>query len=242
MANGEGMLGMSNWVKTILFLIGSALLTHLIPSSFFRNLDTMVHEFGHAVATLALSGKVMYIELYADHSGVTLSTITKSWSLIPISLSGYVTASLFAWFLFWAYSKGKQKLGLIVTTVIAVLSLVLFVRNSFGVMWLLGFIALTVVIMLFAPRWLRDFYYLLLAFLCLEESVFGPLSLAVYAWMDASAAGDATNLSRYTFLPAIVWALLFTVFSLWCAKRAVQAFLGRSARTRVRSKQTVFPN
>lgn len=37
---------MSNWVKTILFLIGSALLTHWIPSSFFRNLDTMVHEFG----------------------------------------------------------------------------------------------------------------------------------------------------------------------------------------------------
>ena len=77
---------MSNWVKTILFLIGSAVLTHWIPSSFFRNLDTMVHEFGHAVVTLALSGKVMYIELYSDHSGVTLFIDYEVMGDYPVSL------------------------------------------------------------------------------------------------------------------------------------------------------------
>lgn len=221
---------MSNWVKTILFLIGSALLTHLIPSSFFRNLDTMVHEFGHAVVTLALSGKVMYIELYANHSGVTYSTMTKSWAVLPVSLAGYMTASLFAWFLFSAYSRQKQRLGLQVITVLAVLSLVLFVRNGFGVTWLLGFILVTVLALALAPRWLRDFYYLLLAFLCLEESVFGPISLVIYAWMNPSQAGDATNLASYTGVPAIVWAVCFTLFALWCAKQAVQSFLGRKSR------------
>lgn len=218
---------MSNWVKTILFLIGSAVLTHWIPSSFFRNLDTMVHEFGHAVATLALSGKVMYIELYRDHSGVTYSSMTKSWAIIPVSLAGYMTASLFAWFLFAAYAKGKQRLGLQVMTAMSALSLVLFVRNSFGVSFLLGFILLTVLALALAPKWLRDFYYLLLAFLCLEESVFGPLSLIVYAVRDSNSAGDATNLATHTGLPAIMWAVLFSCFALWCAKQAVQAFLGR---------------
>ncbi|CAH1229784.1 hypothetical protein PAECIP111891_06547 [Paenibacillus allorhizoplanae] len=230
---------LSNWVKTILFLIGSAVLTHWIPSSFFRNLDTMVHEFGHAVATLALSGKVMYIELYKDHSGVTYSSMTKSWAVIPVSLAGYMTASLFAWFLFSAYARGKQKLGLQVMTALSALSLVLFVRNSFGVSFLLGFILMTVLALALAPRWLRDFYYLLLAFLCLEESVFGPGSLIVYAFQNRSA-GDASNLANHTGIPAIVWAIGFTLFALWCAKQAVQAFLGRKKAAQRSTRSTAM--
>ncbi|MFD0696498.1 M50 family metallopeptidase [Paenibacillus sp. GCM10027628] len=234
---------MSNWLKTILFIIGSALLTHLplIPSSFFRNLDTMVHEFGHAVVTLALSGKVMYIELYADHSGVTYSSITKSWAVLPVSLAGYFTASLFAWFLFSAYSRGKQRLGLQIMTVLAVLSLVLFVRNMFGVTWLIGFIVLTILVLALTPKWLRDFYYLLVAFICLEESVFGPFSLIVYAVQNARRAGDATNLALQTGVPAVVWAVIFTLFALWCAKQAVQAFLGRKKGSRAPRTQTSVP-
>ncbi|MEC0228454.1 M50 family metallopeptidase [Paenibacillus alba] len=229
---------MSNWVKTILFLVGSALLTHWIPSSFFRNLDTMVHEFGHAVVTLALSGKVMYIELYADHSGVTYSSISKSWSIIPVSLAGYMTASIFAWFLFSAYAKGKQRLGLQVMIAISALSLVLFVRNGFGIMFLVGFMALTIIVLALTPKWLRDFYYLLLAFLCLEESVFGPSSLILYAWQNSRSAGDATNLAMHTGIPAIAWAIGFTLFALWCAKQGVQAFLGRSKGARSSSRQS----
>jgi hypothetical protein len=224
---------MSNWLKTILFLIGSAMLTHLLPTSFFRNLDTMIHEFGHAIMTLAFSGKVMYIELYSNHSGVTYSTIANSWAVVPVSLAGYMLASLFAWYLFSAYAKGRQKLGLQIITILAVLSLVLFVRNQFGITWLIGFILLNLFMMIVGKiAWIRNFYYLLLAFLCLEESVFGPFSLILYALSDPKKAGDATNLSQFTGIPSILWAALFTLFALWCAKRAVQAFLGRNKRVR----------
>ncbi|MEW9702272.1 M50 family metallopeptidase [Paenibacillus sp. SI8] len=231
---------MSNWLKTILFIIGSAVLTHmpLIPSSFFRNLDTMVHEFGHAVMTLALSGKVMYIELYANHSGVTYSSMAKSWAILPVSLAGYFTASSFAWFLFSAYARGQQRIGLQVMTVLAVLSLILFVRNMFGVTWLIGFIVLTIIVLALTPKWLRDFYYLLIAFICLEESVFGPFSLMIYAIQSSRSAGDATNLALQTGVPAIVWAAIFTLFALWCAKQAVQAFLGRKKGARASKSQT----
>lgn len=231
---------MSNWVKTILFLIGSAVLTHWIPSSFFRNLDTMVHEFGHAVMTLALSGHVQRIELYANHSGVTLSSISSSrwWSFIPISLAGYMTASLFAWFLFSAYARGKKQIGFYVMMIVSAISLLLFVRNGFGMTFLVGFIAVTVIVMTFTPKWLSDFYYLLLAFLCLEESVFGPLYLVQLAAGNARQAGDAANLANSTGIPAIVWAIGFTLFALWCAKQAVSAFLGRSKRARRASQST----
>lgn len=223
---------MGNLLKTVLFLVVSAFLTHLIPfSDYFRNLDTMIHEFGHAVVTLALSGKVMYIELYANHSGVTYSQVSSRWSLIPISMAGYATASLFALLLFRLRSVGKERLGLQLMTLVAVLSLVLFVRNAAGITWLIGFIILNVLVLAIVPRWLRDLYYLLLAFLTLEESVFGPFSLILYAWNDPMRAGDASNLGSVTPLPAIGWAVLFTVFSLWCAVRALKLFLrGRSSQ------------
>lgn len=225
---------MSNLIKTVLFLILSAFLTHLIPfSDLFRNLDTMIHEFGHALATLALSGEVMYIELYANHSGVTYSRVMSNWSMIPIAMAGYMMASLFALFLFHARAKGKEKLGLQVMTLLAVLALVLFIRNEFGIMWTIGFIALNVTMLVFVPRWLRDIYYLLVAFLTLEESVFGPFSLFLYALEDPTKAGDASNLSLVTPLPAVVWALIFTAFALWCAGKAIRIFLGGKKARRV---------
>jgi hypothetical protein len=218
---------MSKWLLTVLFLIGSAFLTHLIPfSSFFRYLDTMIHEFGHAMATLLLSGKVMYIELYADHSGVTRSMITRPWSRIPVGLAGYMSASAFAWLLFALHARGLQKRGLIAITALAVLSLVLFVRNGYGMAWLTGFIALNIVVLLWGNRFITKWYYLLVAFLTLEESVSGPLYLLLLAFNRPGSAGDATLLEQSAVLPAPFWGLWFTLFSLWCAKRALQCFFG----------------
>ncbi|ALS24371.1 MULTISPECIES: M50 family metallopeptidase [Paenibacillus] len=233
---------MSNLIKTVLFLMASAFLTHLIPfNHFFRSLNTMIHEFAHAIMTLALSGHVMFIELYANHSGVTYSQISSGWSLIPISLAGYTFASLFAWFMFYARAKGKERLGLQTITLVAILSLVLFVRNEYGIMWLIGFVLLNIVMLAFVPRLLRDGYYLLLSFLMLEEAVFGSFSLVLYAMQDPAAAGDATNLAQATLIPALGWAIFFTVFSLWCASRSLRLFFGgrkpRKSRDHTRAFQ-----
>lgn len=233
---------MSNWLKTVFFLIGSAFLTRLIPfSSFFRNLDTMIHEFGHAIVTLAFSGQVMYIELFANHSGVTYSRVMNNWTQIPISLAGYMTASLFAVFLFKMRARDKQRWGLQVITLLAIVSLIMFVRNEFGVMWLVGFIALNIIMLALMPRWLNDFYYLLLAFLTLEESVLGPISLILYSLDNPASAGDAANLSRITMIPAIGWSVLFTLFSLACAKSAIQAFMGRR-KTKLKPVKQPYSN
>lgn len=224
---------MNKWLKTILFLAGSAFLTRLIPfSSLFRNLDTMIHEFGHALMTLVLSGSVLRIELYADHSGVTYSAIQDGGRAILVSLSGYLLASLFALLLFYLYSKGRHDWGLILATGVALIMLVLYVRGSFGMMWLSGFITLNV-LMLALWKKLSKYYYLLLAFLTLEESVMGSFFLVYAAALSPSRAGDASNLARMTPIPAIFWAILFFMFSLLCAKWALGLFFKRE---RVQSK------
>lgn len=215
---------MNKWLKTLLFLAGSALLTRFIPfSSLFRNLDTMFHEFGHALVTLLLSGSVLRIELYPDHSGVTYSAIAAGGRAILVSLAGYPLASLFSLLLFYLYSRDKRQWGLIIASGVALVMLVLYVRGGFGMIWLSGFILLNAAMLFLWPK-VSKYYYLFLAFLTLEESVMGTLFLVTASVLTPSRAGDAANLARLTPLPAILWALLFFLFSLLCAKWALGFF------------------
>jgi hypothetical protein len=228
---------MSSWVKMALFVLITALLTRLLPfSAFFRNVYTLVHEMAHAVATLLLSGSVLYIELYADQSGVTHSMIQPGWRSILISLAGYTGAALFAWLLFRLQAGRREKTGLVIVAAIAVIGLLLFVRNGYGVLWCAGFAGVTLLIGLLAPGWLRLFYASLVAFICLVESVISSIMILVMAILDPAAAGDAANLSRATFIPAAVWGAFFAVFALWCAKNAT-AILFRSIWNRRAEEQ-----
>ncbi|AOZ94705.1 M50 family metallopeptidase [Paenibacillus crassostreae] len=214
---------MNKWLKTIVILLGSAILTRFIPMSYlFRTMDTMIHEFAHAVVTLLTSGRVLSIELNADHSGVTYSTITSTWSAVLTGLAGYIIASFIALLLFHWMNKRRQKWGLVMLTIIALLMIVFFVHQGYGVIWLVGFIILNM-IMLYLPSMLRNIYYGLLAFLTLEESVLGPLFLVINSLLGKSA-GDATNLAKWTPVPAVFWALLFLAISLVCARISLGLF------------------
>ncbi|WP_270167380.1 M50 family metallopeptidase [Paenibacillus sp. SYP-B4298] len=233
---------MNSWWRIILFLIGSAVLTRFIPfSSFFRNLNTLIHEFGHALVTLLLSGRVLRIDLNPDHSGVTYSMLPSSsyWGIMSVSLAGYILAALMSVLLFYLYYKKLAKAGLWLLTVIAVINVVFFVHEGFGFQWLLGLIVLNAAVLFIGSRrgrgsfgelMLRG-YYLLIAFLILEESALSPLVLVFYSLTEPSAAGDAANLAELTSIPALVWSLLFTLVSVYCAKLSL-GWLARSWRTR----------
>jgi hypothetical protein len=228
---------MSSWVKMALFVLVTAMLTRMLPfSEFFRNVYTLVHEMAHAVATLLLSGSVLYIELYADQSGVTHSLIQAGWRSAVISLAGYTGAALFAWLLFGLQAGGREKTGLLIVAVIAAVALLLFVRNGYGILWCAGFAGVTLLICLLAPGWLRVFHASLVAFICLVESVISSITILAIAIMDPAAAGDAANLSRATAIPAVAWGLFFAGFALWCAKNAT-ATLFRSIWSR-RAEET----
>ncbi|WP_374017153.1 M50 family metallopeptidase [Paenibacillus thiaminolyticus] len=218
---------MKHWGKTVVFLVVAAVLTRVIPfSSFFRNVDTLVHEFGHAIVTLLVSGKVLYIHLFADHSGVTYSSAAAhSWRFILIALAGYIVSTVFAVLLFYGYARGKQQTGLMAILILTAISLLFFVRNGYGVMWCIGFLLLTAAICFCPWPWLRQGYYLLVSFIALVESVLGPIFLLILAVQNPGQAGDAANLARLTPVPAALWALLFTAVALLGARECLRLFL-----------------
>lgn len=148
---------MNQWLKACVFLIGAAVLTRLIPfSDWFRMLDTMVHELGHAVVTLLASGQVLRIELHPDHSGVTYSVLASGWSQFAVSLAGYTSASLFAVAMFFGYSRQQQAAGLVLISMLALISLLLFVRSGYGRGWLILFLLVNAAFFLWGGR-IRNF-------------------------------------------------------------------------------------
>ncbi|SMG33740.1 M50 family metallopeptidase [Paenibacillus aquistagni] len=221
---------MNRGLKTVLFLLGAWILTRLIPFSFFfRNVDTLIHEFGHALMTLLLSGKVQFIYLFADHSGVTQSIAHYKWQFILISLAGYIISSAVAMLLFLLYSRILQKFGLILLTVVAIISLFFFIRNTYGVLWTLGFIAINICVYLLPWERVKEFYYLLLAFICLVDSFVSTIILVTLSIQQPSAAGDAANLAHVTGVPALIWSILFLLIAFGCATVSMDLFL-RSKR------------
>jgi len=226
---------MNPWLKTIGLIALTALMTRFIPfSEYFRNVNTLIHEMAHAVAALLLSGDVMYIHLFEDHSGVTYASLPEAWRIIPVSLLGYFGASLFVVLLFRWYAQGRQQLGLAVLTVLASIGLIVFIRNPYGMVWCAGFIALCAVASVIRWTSVRDLFYLLVAFICLVESVWTPVMLILIAVASPEAAGDATNLDMATGIPAIAWAIVFALVSLWCGKLAVGTMFQRGRRVRGR--------
>jgi hypothetical protein len=222
---------MGSWIKTITLLVVAGVLSHLLPTAIFRTIDTLNHEFGHALMTIIFSGDVTSIELLADNSGVTYFEIDRSWTIVPISLAGYITASLVACMLFVWYAKDKMRLGIQLMTVVAIITLILFIDNNYGYTWLISFILINVAMLAFSPKWLFSWYYLFVSFICLVESVLGPITLVMIAWDTPLDAGDASNLSEYTLIPSMVWAIGFVLFSLWCAKKSVAAMMDKKQQS-----------
>ncbi|MCJ8011793.1 M50 family metallopeptidase [Paenibacillus sp. KQZ6P-2] len=212
----------------ILLVVLTSILTRFVPfSAFFRNVDTLVHELSHALVTLVLSGKVMVIYLYSNQSGVTHSIFAENWMSIPISLAGYIGSALFALLLFYLYAKRKEQAGLIIVMVLAAIAALLFVRNSYGLVWCIGFAILSCLVAFMAPPWLKNGYYILIAFICLVESVISPLVILKISLYNPSAAGDAANLAQVTHVPALIWSLVFVAVSLYCAKISTSLLLKR---------------
>jgi hypothetical protein len=90
-----------SWINSnhqILFyvlLITAILLTRIpVLGKYFRSVNTLVHEAGHAFATLLLSGEVIAVNLFADTSGTTVTKAKGKFSQALIAIAGYPVSAL----------------------------------------------------------------------------------------------------------------------------------------------------
>lgn len=209
----------SNWIFYASFLLAAILSLIPIVGKFLNVLNTMFHESGHAVMALITGGGVMNIKLSADTSGAA-QTKSKYWlGKVFTSLAGYPVSSVTAWFFFWLIHHNKVSYVFYVIFSLLLINLILWVRNAFGMIWLVVMGLLTFGVYFYLNNEYQRYFGVFCAAIVLFQSIFSAFTLLVVAAQNPSKAGDAKNLSTFTYIPSIIWAILIFSFALFAAYR-----------------------
>ncbi|MGD0711463.1 MAG: M50 family metallopeptidase [Bacteroidales bacterium] len=180
---------------------------------YLRVVNTLVHESGHAIAALVTSGEVYNVELFSDTSGTAVTKTKGKFSQFLVCIIGYPFGSALAFLLFYIISIGEYRIVLYILACFSVMNLMFYVRNLYGVFWLLTFTALLFVVNFYAGEFLLYAVVVLLAGIMLFEALYSSVELLIMARKKSKTAGDAFSLERLTKVPTMIWALLFVAQS-----------------------------
>jgi len=199
-------------------IVAGSFLIQRVPfiGRYLRTLNTLLHESGHALAALLTSGEVMTISIDSDTSGLTKTKSNSRFSAIIVSAAGYPFAAAFSSLLVALAISRQPQLVFFILLSIMLINLALFVRNTYGIFWLV--ISLIFILILYwkANETVFTYSAIVLSIISLTESVTSGFALIALALKNSSKAGDATNLARLTSIPAAIWSLLLMAFTLWC--------------------------
>ena len=211
-----------NWITdnpNIVFyvLLITALLLTRIPvlGKYFRSVNTLVHEAGHAFTTLALSGEVIAVNLFADTSGTTVTKAKGKFSQCIIALAGYPVSALTGWLCLFLFHKGYFLYILFILTSIALIIMILSLRNMYGLFWAGTFIVLNLIIIYFNNKSAIYTFSAFYSVIIFTDAIVSSVVLLVLSIKQPKKAGDATNLQKFTKIPAFIWAILLLAFTLY---------------------------
>ena len=203
-------------VKFFGFLVLAILLTHVpILGSYVKVINTVVHESGHAFIAL-LGGHVERISLFSNTEGVTYSTQSNWIGAFFTSLAGYLFSSIIAFLSFWLIGKKYYRIFIGILLVFIGLNLIFWVRNIYGLFWLLTFGAAFLVLLFKGRQSLINTVLLLIATILLVESVSSAYEIMLISFLHANSAGDALNLAKLSaFIPVQIWGIFFFAQAVW---------------------------
>ena len=176
--------------------------------NFFKVLNTLFHEGGHALAAWITNGEVLRIDLFYNTTGTTITKSNNKIGQIIVSLSGYIFASFIPYIFIIFLSKGYIFLLHISFLSLSIFLLILAIRNIFGIIWILLILFIYILILFLKPDYAWIIVYLYTGIL-LFEGLFSAIEQFYLAVKKPSMAGDATNLNRFTGSPVWFWGFVF---------------------------------
>lgn len=182
-----------------------------------RNVVTIVHEGGHAVAALLTGRRLTGIRLHSDTSGLTLSVGRPTGpGMVVTAAAGYVSPSLVG--LIGVALLAADQVTIMLWAAAAVLAgMLVMVRNLYGALVLVLVGGAVVAVSLYASPGLQGgFGYAITWFLLL-----GAVRPVVELWRQrhepVGRGSDAAQLARLTHLPVVAWTGLFGLVALGAA-------------------------
>lgn len=202
--------------KFFLFLVLAIILTNIpIIGNYVEIINTLIHESGHALIAL-FGGKVETISLFMNTEGVTFSQQSTWIGSFCTSLAGYVFSSFMAFLSFWLISKRKETVLIDILLGFIVLNLIFWVRNPYGLFWLVSFGLIFLYLLIKGSPKFRNNLLLLISSIILVASVKSAYEIMLITLFRPQAAGDAGNLSALTIMiPVQIWGVFFFVQAIW---------------------------
>jgi len=201
---------------TLLWLLaGIAIVSIPVVGVYFRVLSTLFHEIGHGLMALIMGGGVRKIELSASTAGLATTTSRNWFSRVMILLAGYPFASMMAALSALILSSyGTSKLLLFIG-LIAIISMVIWVRNIFGLIWIAAFSGITIFAYINADSKFSFLYAMFIVVILSIESVRSAVVILTLSFKSKKDAGDARDLAMITKIPTLFWGFLFFLQSLF---------------------------
>lgn len=196
-------------------LVVAIFLTRIpIAGKYFRITNTLIHEAGHAFATLLLSGEILAINLFADTSGSTVTKSKSKFSQAIIALAGYPVSSLSAWLCLFLLYQGHSLYILFFLTSISLIIMILSLKNAYGLFWAGTFAVLNLLLIYFNDAQVINLAATFFSLIIFTDSIISSLVLFGISIKQPKKAGDAANLQKITKVPAAIWASAILAFSI----------------------------
>jgi hypothetical protein len=226
-----------NWTPEALFaenrnllfyaVIACSFIISRVPfvGKFVKVINTLVHETGHAAMALISNGQVVSVDLNPDASGLAKTKSKSKIQAMIIAMAGYPCASFTGFILF--YFILKQDFGWVLYLLLSfsLVNLMFWVRNAFGIFWILFFSALLIFIYLKAPVAVVYSTSVFCASTLVIESLVSSFLIFFYSFKDHKQAGDAKTLKELTSIPAFLWGLFFVCQSVYFVYLTLSLFL-----------------
>ncbi len=202
----------------------------------FALFGTWVHESCHALAALAMGGRVDHIEIFPDTSGLAWTATRSRVARACVSSAGYMgTAIGGAFLLLFRRREWAGRVGLSALGVLMLLSVLFWVRNGFGLLAVGAIGAALLTAGLRLPTSAAGSLYTLLAAstslnaITSVRGLFGTVQL-----INGEAAGstDARTMGELLLLPWWSWASAWLVLALVCTASGLRWALPESDEKR----------
>jgi len=180
----------------------------------FRLLVVLMHESGHAAATLLVGGSVERIQVKPDEAGVTLGRIVPSmWRQIVVSSAGYVGSTVSGCVLLWIAARSRTgRWPLLALAAWTGLVAILWVRDGFTLLFVGGAAFALGMVARYGPSLLRRALLVFLATFSVSYALYDIKDDLLH--LASRGPSDAEALARLTFIPAVVWGAGWGLLSL----------------------------
>lgn len=197
----------------------------------FKLLVVLMHESGHAAATLLVGGSVDQIRINPDESGVTFSRFAPSLlRQIVISSAGYVGSTLSGCVLLWLAARTKNgRWPLVALAAWCTAVAVLYVRDGFTLMFALGCALGLGLLARFGPALLRRAVLIFVAAFSCCYALYDIRDDLLH--LSSSGQSDADALAKITYIPSIVWGVGWGLLSIFLVALTIRSVTRAAAPT-----------